>query len=300
MENKKLILEQRINQLVIEQLIEKYNNGQLDEASFASAIGGLKNLAGKVANKFVDKAQQAKQGIVDTGREIRDVANYAGNEIKDAAKGVAKGAVGAAQNIRQTAANAGGQIKTAYKQGSLPIQRQETEQAFEKFVKSLNIYNQEARKYGSEPLSIQGMLNKYRRVYPNLFRENVEKPIISPISEGKEINYKGKNIRVTDNGYYEFYSDENGRFLKFDDLKNCKNAIDKEGNLNESKESKPKNSKLKEKLGLGDDEKLTIYRVNSELKKLKDKYKDDEKMDKDDLTFQKELNLAKTLLSSKK
>ena len=251
MENKKLILEQKITKLAVEQLMEKYNAGQIDEAGLASAIGGLKNLAGKVANKFVDKAQQVKQGIADTGREI-----------KGAARGAVKSVSDTTQNIKQGAANAAGQIKTAYKQGALPVQRQETEKAFETFAKALNAYNQEARKYGSETLSIQGMLNKYRRTYPNLFKESN-----TPI---------------------------------------CNTKVIKESEDKESKDEKwiqntdMKKGKLKKRLGLADDEKLTISRVNSELKHLKAKYKEGEKMSKEDLTFQKELNLAKTILSSKK
>jgi hypothetical protein len=265
MENKKLILEQKITKLAVEQLMEKYNAGQLDEAGFASAMGGLKNLAGKVANKFVDKAQQVKQGIADTGREIKGAVNYAGNEIKDAARGAVKSVSDTTQNIKQGATNAAGQIKTAYKQGALPVQRQETEKAFETFAKALNAYNQEARKYSAEPLSIQGMLNRYRRTYPNLFKE-AEEPIC--------------------------------------DTKVIKESEDKD--VKESKDEKwiqdtdMKKGKLKKRLGLADDEKLTIGRVNSELKKLKDKCKDGEKLSKEDSTFEKELNLAKTLLSSKK
>lgn len=307
MENKKLILEQKITKLATEALIEKYQSGQIDEAGFASAMGGLKNLAGKVANKFVDKAQQVKQGLSDVGNEIKGSIKHAGSEIADTARGIAKNVSDTTQNIKQGASNAAGQIKTAYKQGALPVQRQETEKAFETFVKSLSQYNQEARKYGTETLSIQGMLNKYRRVYPNLFKES-EEPILNnqPINESNEIKYKGKTINVLKTGFYEYYSDKEGRFLKFDTLKDCKDSINQEESLNESKDNKwmqdvdMKKGKLKKRLGLGEDEKLTISRVNSELKKLKDKYKEGEKMSKSDLTFEKELVLAKTLLSSKK
>lgn len=259
MENKKLILEQRITKLAVEQLMEKYNAGQLDEAGFASAMGGLKNLAGKVANKFVDKAKEVKQGLSDVGTEIKGTIKHAGSEIADAARGAVKSVSDTTQNIKQGAVNTAGQIKTAYKQGALPVQRQETEKAFETFAKALNAYNQEARKYGSETLSIQGMLNKYRRTYPNLFKE-AEEPILNsePICESK---------------------DNKNPFEKTD---------------------AKKDNKLKKKLGLEDNEKLTIGRVNSELKKLKDKCKDGEKLSKEDSTFEKELNLAKTLLSNKK
>jgi hypothetical protein len=262
MENKKLILEQKITKLAVEQLMEKYNAGQIDEAGLASAIGGLKNLAGKVANKFVDKAKEVKQGLSDVGTEIKDTAKYIGNDIKTSAQNATKGVADSVGNIKQNIGNNIDKAKTAYKQGALPVQRKQTEQAFETFAKALNTYNQEARKYSAEPLSIQGMLNIYRRTYPNLFKES-EEPI-------------------------------------------CKTEVIKESEDKESKDEKwiqnadIKKGKLKKRLGLADDEKLTISRVNSELKHLKAKYKEGEKMSKEDLTFEKELNLAKTLLSSKK
>lgn len=263
--DKKLILEKRINKLATEALIEKYQNGQLDEASFASAMAGLKNLGGKVADKFSNKLQQAKQAVSDTGAEIKGTLKHAGNELKNAGASAIKSVGDTAQNIKQGVSDTVNSAKTAYKQGALPEQRKETEQAFEMFAKLLNKYNQDARKYGSETLSIQGMLNKYRRTYPNLFKES-EEP---------------KNVEV---------------IKESEDKEDVKESKDK----NWIQDTDMKKGKLKKRLGLGDDEKLTISRVEDELKKLKDKYKDDEKMDKDDLTFQKELNLAKTLLSSKK
>lgn len=61
-----------------------------------------------------------------------------------------------------------------------------------------------------------------------------------------------------------------------------------------------KKGALKKKLGLKDDEKVTLSRINSELKKLKDKYKEGEKMSAADLKFDRELNLAKNFLKMKK
>lgn len=61
-----------------------------------------------------------------------------------------------------------------------------------------------------------------------------------------------------------------------------------------------KKGKLKDKLGLKDGEKVTVSRIDTELKKLDNKYKEGEKMSNSDLTFSKELNLAKNLIKSKK
>jgi len=63
------------------------------------------------------------------------------------------------------------------------------------------------------------------------------------MNEGKgsnEISYKGKTIKkLHPSGYYEYYSDKNGRFVKSDDLNRIKSMIDNElGNMNEG------NSKL--------------------------------------------------------
>lgn len=45
----------------------------------------------------------------------------------------------------------------------------------------------------------------------------------------KEINYKGITItKLHPSGMYEFYCDSEKRFLKFDDLQNAKDKIDKE------------------------------------------------------------------------
>jgi hypothetical protein len=47
--------------------------------------------------------------------------------------------------------------------------------------------------------------------------------------ESNLIMYKGKGItRLMPSGYYEYYSDKEGRFLKFDDLDDCKASIDAE------------------------------------------------------------------------
>jgi hypothetical protein len=47
-----------------------------------------------------------------------------------------------------------------------------------------------------------------------------------------EIKYKGKTIEVKfPSGMFEYYSDKEGRFLKFDTLKATKESIDKEGKL---------------------------------------------------------------------
>jgi len=52
--------------------------------------------------------------------------------------------------------------------------------------------------------------------------------------EKNEINYKGKTItKLFPSGYYEFRSDKEGKFLKFDDLKMAKKAIDKESGVEE-------------------------------------------------------------------
>jgi hypothetical protein len=61
----------------------------------------------------------------------------------------------------------------------------------------------------------------------------------------REIQYKGHTItRLSPSGYYEFYSDKEGRFLKFDDLKGAKMAIDKENSsLSENKIRKKINLK---------------------------------------------------------
>ena len=52
----------------------------------------------------------------------------------------------------------------------------------------------------------------------------------------KEIIYKNKTITVLfPSGMFEYYSDKEGRFLKFDRLKDAKNSIDKENKkMNES------------------------------------------------------------------
>ena len=44
----------------------------------------------------------------------------------------------------------------------------------------------------------------------------------------KEIKYKDEFITVLPSGWYEYYSDKQGRFLKFDTLTGAKRSIDKE------------------------------------------------------------------------
>jgi len=56
------------------------------------------------------------------------------------------------------------------------------------------------------------------------------------LNEGDEIKYKGVVIKVLQpSGYFEFYSDKEGRFLKFDELDSAKARIDSEleNNINE-------------------------------------------------------------------
>ena len=56
------------------------------------------------------------------------------------------------------------------------------------------------------------------------------------LNEGDEIKYRGVSIKVLHpSGYFEFYSDKEGRFLKFDDLDSAKGRIDSElgGSINE-------------------------------------------------------------------
>jgi hypothetical protein len=54
-------------------------------------------------------------------------------------------------------------------------------------------------------------------------------------NSGNEIVHNGKLItKLTPSGMYEFYSDEKGRFLKFDNLNAAKNAIDTENSLGEN------------------------------------------------------------------
>jgi hypothetical protein len=61
----------------------------------------------------------------------------------------------------------------------------------------------------------------------------------------KEYKYKGKTIEVKfPSGMFEYYSDKEGRFLKFDTLKDAKESINKEGkSIDES--IKPKTQKIK-------------------------------------------------------
>ena len=48
-------------------------------------------------------------------------------------------------------------------------------------------------------------------------------------SDSNLIMYKGKGITILmPSGYYEYYSDKEGRFIKFDDLDDCKASIDAE------------------------------------------------------------------------
>lgn len=58
----------------------------------------------------------------------------------------------------------------------------------------------------------------------------------------KELKYKGKLInKIKPSGMFEFRSEKEGKFLKFDTLQACKAAIDKElKSIKESKESLPK------------------------------------------------------------
>jgi hypothetical protein len=61
----------------------------------------------------------------------------------------------------------------------------------------------------------------------------------------KEYKYKRKTIEVKfPSGMFEYYSDKEGRFLKFDTLKDAKESINKEGkSIDES--IKPKTQKIK-------------------------------------------------------
>ena len=60
--------------------------------------------------------------------------------------------------------------------------------------------------------------------------------------------YRGKEItRLSPSGYYEFYSDEQGRFLKFDDLEDAKAQIDSE--LKSTEKSSPSYEKGKVRKG---------------------------------------------------
>jgi len=64
----------------------------------------------------------------------------------------------------------------------------------------------------------------------------------------KEYKYKGKTIEVKfPSGMFEYYSDKEGRFLKFDTLKGAKESINKEGkSIDESIKSKTQKIKLSE------------------------------------------------------
>ncbi len=81
-----------------------------------------------------------------------------------------------------------------------------------------------------------------------------------------------------------------------------KREIYKELNENDKwiQDTEMKKGKLKKKLGIKDDDTLTLTRINDELKKLEHKYKNtDKKMSDSDLSLEKELNLAKSLMKIK-
>jgi hypothetical protein len=62
----------------------------------------------------------------------------------------------------------------------------------------------------------------------------------------KEIKYKGNTIKqIKPSGVFEYYSDKQKRFLKFDDLGRAKASIDKEKSVNEAPKKKIKLTEIR-------------------------------------------------------
>lgn len=104
----------------------------------------------------------------------------------------------------------------------LEAKKQNIEQELEEFLKEI-----EEGEYCEEGIGLS-LTNK---------KGMNTKPDVEHLNEGEknnEIVYNGKLItKLFPSGMYEFYSDDKGRFLKFDNLDAAKSAIDEEGGIEE-------------------------------------------------------------------
>jgi len=148
MNNKKQLLQEfalKQGKLMLE---SKLSKGEIDEASFNAMLGGLKNVASKVANKVSDK-------VKETGSDIRNSVQGGlesiGNEVISAGKKVKEKTDVVVDKVKET----GKKIEKGYAAGKLPQMKKELEDEYKALLKKIEEYNKTAVKAGETKIKLK-------------------------------------------------------------------------------------------------------------------------------------------------
>jgi hypothetical protein len=158
MENKKQLLENFILKQGKVMLESKLSKGEIDEASFNSMLGGLKNVASKVADKVSDKTKETGKKISDkvkeTGNDIKKSVQGSlesiGNEVISTGKKVKEKADDVVDKVKET----GKKIEKSYNAGKLPEMKKELESEYKALLKKIEEYNKTAVKAGETKIKL--------------------------------------------------------------------------------------------------------------------------------------------------
>jgi gas vesicle protein len=159
MDTKKQLLEDfalKQGKLLLE---SKLSKGEIDEASFNAMLGGLKNVASKVANKVSDKTKETGKKISDkvkeTGSDIRNSVQGGlesiGNEVISAGKKVKEKTDVVVDKVKET----GKKIEKGYAAGKLPQMKKELEDEYKALLKKIEEYNKTAVKAGETKIKLK-------------------------------------------------------------------------------------------------------------------------------------------------
>lgn len=148
MNNKKQLLQEFVLKQGKLMLESKLSKGEIDEASFNAMLGGLKNVASKVANKVSDK-------VKETGSDIRNSVQGGlesiGNEVISAGKKVKEKTDVVVDKVKET----GKKIEKGYAAGKLPQMKKELEDEYKALLKKIEEYNKTAVKAGETKIKLK-------------------------------------------------------------------------------------------------------------------------------------------------
>lgn len=158
MNNKKQLLQEfalKQGKLMLE---SKLSKGEIDEASFNAMLGGLKNVASKVADKVSDKTKE-------TGKKISDKVKETGSDIKKSIQGglasigdevisVGKKVKEKADDVTTKVKETSKKIEKTYAAGKLPEMKKELQNDYKKLQKKVDEYNKTAEKSGDAKIKL--------------------------------------------------------------------------------------------------------------------------------------------------
>jgi hypothetical protein len=163
MNNKKQLLENFILKQGKVMLESKLSKGEIDEASFNAMLGGLKNVASKVADKVSDKTKETGKKISDKVKEtgsdikksIQSKLTSIGDEVISASEKVKEKTTDVVDKVKET----GKKIEKSYNAGKLAEMKKEIESEHIALLKKIEEYNKTAVKAGETKIKL---ISKFR------------------------------------------------------------------------------------------------------------------------------------------